>query len=122
MNATTYHVLMDWQCRAEEYHRGCSRFQWGPAVPYIVFKYETAIARHNIALPVAAKLTAAASGAGEEYERLLNTHLQKAGLPFWSEQDLRVQGFVKTPDVKLQVTSSLCTADAALCALSSMAG
>ncbi|KAK9794953.1 hypothetical protein WJX73_001049 [Symbiochloris irregularis] len=41
--------------------------------------------------------------AGASHEERLNEDLQLLGLSFWAEKDLREQGFVKTPDVKLQV-------------------
>jgi len=41
---------------------------------------------------------------GIEYELLLAEKLKAAGLDyFWTEDDLRSQGYYKTPDVRLQV-------------------
>mmetsp|Transcript_31129 Transcript_31129/g.69187 ORF Transcript_31129/g.69187 Transcript_31129/m.69187 type:complete len:297 (-) Transcript_31129:238-1128(-) len=40
---------------------------------------------------------------GLEYEMLLMKRLSDIGVPFWTEDDLRAQGFYKTPDVWLQV-------------------
>lgn len=37
------------------------------------------------------------------YEAKLCQSLKAAGLAFWTEDDLRSQGFFKTPDAKLQV-------------------
>ncbi len=42
---------------------------------------------------------------GIEYEALLCEKLRNYGIPFFSEDALREQGFYKTPDVKLQVRS-----------------
>ena len=41
--------------------------------------------------------------AGVKYESKLQASLEEAGLAFWSEEELRSQGFVKTPDARLQV-------------------
>jgi hypothetical protein len=47
-----------------------------------------------------------ASHAGVEFELLLAEKLKAAGLDFfWTEDDLRTQGYYKTPDVRLQVSS-----------------
>ena len=43
--------------------------------------------------------------AGVKYESKLQASLAEAGLAFWSEEELRSQGFVKTPDARLQVPS-----------------
>ncbi len=40
---------------------------------------------------------------GQEHELLLYSQLQRLGVPFWSEAQLRSQGLHKTPDVRLQV-------------------
>jgi hypothetical protein len=42
--------------------------------------------------------------AGMEYELLLIKKLREAGISyFWTENDLRAQGYYKTPDIRLQV-------------------
>lgn len=41
--------------------------------------------------------------AGLEYELLLTEYLTALDIPFYTEADLRVQGYFKTPDVWLQV-------------------
>jgi hypothetical protein len=41
--------------------------------------------------------------AGREYEDLLETRLEKLGIPFVTEQALRAEGHAKTPDIKLEV-------------------
>ncbi len=42
--------------------------------------------------------------AGLEYELLLMQRMREEGVEdFWTEADLRAQGFYKTPDVRLQV-------------------
>lgn len=43
--------------------------------------------------------------AGQEYEAILSEKLRCAGIPFFSEDKLREEGFFKTPDVKLEVHS-----------------
>jgi hypothetical protein len=44
------------------------------------------------------------SASGMEYELLLAKKLREAGISyFWTESDLRAQGYYKTPDVRLQV-------------------
>ena len=45
--------------------------------------------------------------AGLEYELLLCDRLRDLGIPFWTEVDLRAQGYYKTPDVRLQVAAAL---------------
>lgn len=39
---------------------------------------------------------------GLEYELLLSQELTSAGVPFWTEADLRLQGLHKTPDARLK--------------------
>ena len=51
---------------------------------------------YNLACPWAAW------GAGLEGEALLCEALRARGIAFWPEQQLRAEGFFKTPDVKLQ--------------------
>ncbi len=41
---------------------------------------------------------------GLEYEGKLNKLLEQAGINFWTEDSLRSQGSVKTPDAKLQAS------------------
>ena len=41
---------------------------------------------------------------GLEYEGKLNQLLEHAGISFWTEDSLRSQGSVKTPDAKLQAS------------------
>lgn len=48
-------------------------------------------------------LPAPACPSGQEHELLLYSQLQRLGVPFWSEAQLRSQGLHKTPDVRLQV-------------------
>jgi Protein of unknown function TPD sequence-motif len=43
------------------------------------------------------------SCAGEQHEALLRRQLTEVGAVFQSEEELRGEGFFKTPDVKLQV-------------------
>jgi len=40
---------------------------------------------------------------GQQYEFKLKKHLQDLAIPFSSEDQLRVQGFDKTPDTKLEI-------------------
>jgi hypothetical protein len=40
---------------------------------------------------------------GLEHEMLLEKNLASLGVSFWTEADLRAQGFFKTPDVWLKV-------------------
>jgi hypothetical protein len=40
---------------------------------------------------------------GLEYEAFLYQQLEAAGVPFWSEAELRDRGLFKTPDALLQV-------------------
>lgn len=40
---------------------------------------------------------------GLEFETLLAKKLTECGVPFWTEKELRDQGFYKTPDVRLQI-------------------
>lgn len=40
---------------------------------------------------------------GQEYEFKLKQHLQKLHIPFVAEEQLRIQGYDKTPDVKLEI-------------------
>lgn len=44
---------------------------------------------------------------GIEYEAFLCEKLRNVGVPFFSEDVLREQGFFKTPDIKLQVLPSI---------------
>ena len=44
---------------------------------------------------------------GLEYEGVLQRKLRAAGIPFWSEDELRAQDALKTPDVQLQVPVSI---------------
>ena len=46
-------------------------------------------------------------GAGLEGEALLCEALRARGIAFWPEQQLRAEGFFKTPDVKLQARLDL---------------
>lgn len=46
-------------------------------------------------------------GAGLEGEALLCEALRARGIAFWPEQQLRAEGFFKTPDVKLQARLGL---------------
>lgn len=41
--------------------------------------------------------------AGEEYEKKMYECLERAGISFWTETELRGQGFHKTPDARLRV-------------------
>jgi len=41
--------------------------------------------------------------AGEEYEKKMYECLERAGISFWTESELRNQGFHKTPDARLRV-------------------
>lgn len=43
----------------------------------------------------------------QAYERKLKCHLQKLNLPFLDEHQLRLRGYDKTPDVKLEVPISV---------------
>ena len=58
---------------------------------YIVNGYPAMSLRHAVA--------------GIEYEGLLSKVLSEAGIHFWTEEDLRDQGFVKTPDARLQASA-----------------
>lgn len=46
---------------------------------------------------------AARHAAGLTHEARLYADLRGAGVAFWSEEELRARGFLKTPDAKLQV-------------------
>ena len=67
-------------------HMQAATCQLGRAVPVQVM--------HHDLTPV---------NAGVNYESKLQASLAEAGLAFWSEEELRSQGFVKTPDARLQV-------------------
>ena len=43
------------------------------------------------------------SNAGTQYEAVLNSKLADLGIEFWTEANLREQGYFKTPDALLQV-------------------
>ncbi|KAK9865782.1 hypothetical protein WJX84_006008 [Apatococcus fuscideae] len=67
-------------------------------------RLEVDVARCNAAdLVYSPDAAAHRHDAGLEYEDKLYKYLHEAGISFWTEDSLRSQGSVKTPDAKLQV-------------------